>query len=223
MPTPTKEAFRFLQELSQNNNKAWFEKHRDDFRKHQEEFKNLILRIREGLEKKDKIEKHKVFRIYRDVRFSKDKTPYKSHLAGSFTRLGAERRGGYYLHLKPGESFIAVGFWDPNKEDIHRIRKEFEMDVSEIREILSGKELQSIWGQMQGEQLKTAPKGFDREHPNIGFLRYKQFIFTRSFTDKEVHSADFVGEVVRSYEAIRPFFDYMSEVLTTDLNGESLL
>ena len=212
-----------MEDLSKNNNKNWFEEHKDEFKKHQDEFKQLVNQIREGLEKEDKIEKHKVFRIYRDVRFSKDKTPYKSHLAGAFTRLGADRRGGYYLHLKPGASFIAVGFWDPNKEDLHRIRKEFEMDVSELKNILEAKELISVWGEMQGDKLKTAPKGFDREHPHIELLRFKQFIFTRPFSDKEVYAGDFKEEVIQSYKTIRPFFDYMSEVLTTDLNGESVL
>ena len=223
MSSPIKDSFDFLQKLAKNNNKAWFEQHKPQFQEHQKAFKLFVQNIREGLEKQDKIEKHKVFRIYRDVRFSKDKTPYKSHLAASFTRLGAERRGGYYLHLKPGESFIAVGFWDPNKEDIQRIRKEFEMDISEIQEILNQKQLKKVWGGMQGEQLKTAPKGFDRDHPHIEYLRYKQFIFTRKFSDEDVFAENFGKEVIRSYQAIRPFFDYMSDILTTDLNGESLL
>lgn len=223
MSTISPEVFSFLSELAQNNNKPWFEGEKDRFKECQNAFKSFVTEVKIGMEKKDQIEKSKVFRIYRDVRFSKDKTPYKSHFAASFSRLGAERRGGYYLHLKPGESFLAVGFWDPNKEDILRIRKEFELDVSELEEILAGEELKNIWGNLQGEQLKTAPKGFDREHPNIEFLRYKQFIFTRKFSDKEVLKPSFSDEVVRSYEAIRPFFDYMSDVLTTNLNGESLL
>lgn len=223
MSSISPEVFSFLSELAQNNNKPWFEGQKDRFKDYQNDFKAFVTEVKTGMEKKDQIENSKVFRIYRDIRFSKDKTPYKSHFAASFSRLGAERRGGYYLHLKPGESFLAVGFWNPNKEDILRIRKEFELDVSELEEILAGKELKQVWGDLQGEQLKTAPKGFDREHPNIEFLRYKQFIFTRKFSDKEVLKPSFSDEVVRSYEAIRPFFDYMSDVLTTNLNGESLL
>ncbi len=223
MSTLQPACFEFLKDLAKNNNKAWFEGQKSVFKEHQDHFKTFVQEVKVGMERKDQIEKSKVFRIYRDVRFSKDKTPYKSHLAASFTRMGAERRGGYYLHLKPGESFIAVGFWDPNKEDIFRIRKEFEMDITELEEILSDTRLKKAWGSLQGEQLKTAPKGFDRDHPNIEYLRYKQFIFTRKFTDKEVFSANFEEKVVDSYEAIRPFFDYMSDVLTTNLNGESLL
>jgi uncharacterized protein (TIGR02453 family) len=223
MSTLQPSSFEFLKDLARNNNKAWFEGQKSVFKEHQDNFKALVQEVKVGMEHKDQIEKSKVFRIYRDVRFSKDKTPYKSHLAASFTRMGAERRGGYYLHLKPGESFIAVGFWAPNKEDIFRIRKEFEMDITELEEILSDTRLKKAWGSLQGEQLKTAPKGFDRDHPNIEYLRYKQFIFTRKFTDKEVFSPNFGDKVVDSYEAIRPFFDYMSDVLTTNLNGESLL
>lgn len=217
------EVFSFLSELAENNNKPWFEGQKGRFKDCQDTFKAFVNEVKTGMDKKDQIEKSKVFRIYRDVRFSKDKTPYKSHFAASFSRLGAERRGGYYLHLKPGESFLAVGFWDPNKEDIFRIRKEFELDVSELEDLLAQNELKSVWGKLQGEQLKSAPKGFDREHPHIKFLRYKQFIFTRKFSDEEVLKPSFSDEVVRSYEAIRPFFDYMSDVLTTNLNGESLL
>ena len=177
----------------------------------------------ENLNKHDQIEKLKVFRIYRDVRFSKDKTPYKAHFAGSFSRMGAERRGGYYLRIKPGETFVATGFWDPNKEDLLRIRKELELDASEFRDVINNTAFKKIWGELQGDTVKTAPKGFDKEHSNIDLIRYKQFIFTRNFTDKEVLSKNFLDEVDSSFKAIRPYFDLMSSVLTTNLNGESLI
>ena len=164
-----------------------------------------------------------MFRIYRDVRFSKDKTPYKTHFAGSFSRLGARLRGGYYLHLKPGGSFIATGFWAPNKEDLFRIRKELEMDASEFRKVINEKSFTSVWGKIQGDGVKTAPKGFDKEHPDIDLIKLKQFIFVRNFSDKEVLSNNFIHEVNKSFKAIRPYFDLMSDILTTNLNGESLL
>ena len=105
---------------------------------------------------------------------------------------------------------------------LFRIRKEFEMDASEMRKIMSNKKFQEIWGDLVGDELKTAPKGFDKDHKNIDLIKKKMYIFTRKFTDKEVTSEDFVKTVDESFMAIRPFFNYMSEVLTTNLNGESL-
>ena len=219
----SKEAFDFLKELNKNNNREWFEAHKPKFKTLQSEVKEFYVDIQEHLNTHDDIEKMKMFRIYRDVRFSKDKTPYKTHFAGSFSRLGAHLRGGYYLRIKPGESFVATGFWDPNKEDLFRIRKEFEMDASDFREIIGSEPLKSIWGDIQGDGVKTAPKGFDKEHPDIDLIKRKQFIFVRNFTDKEVLSDSFMNEVNSSFKAIRPFFDIMSDILTTNLNGESLL
>ena len=164
-----------------------------------------------------------MFRIYRDVRFSKDKTPYKSHFACSFSRMGASRRGGYYLRIKPGDTFLATGFWGPEKEDLFRVRKELALDATEFRAVFNDKTFKSAWGELQGETLKTAPKGFDKEHPDIDLIRHKQFIFVKNFTDKEVLSKDFLKEIDTSFKAIRPFFDLMSSVLTTNLNGESLI
>lgn len=185
--------------------------------------KNFYALVMDNLKVHDQIEKMKFFRIYRDVRFSKDKTPYKAHFAASFSRAGAEKRGGYYIRIKPGESFIATGFWGPEKEDLFRIRKELELDASDFRKIVNKKSFKNIWGGLKGNAVKTAPKGFDRDHGNIDLIRHKQFIFQREFTDKEVLSPAFIGNIDESFKAIRPYFDFMSDVLTTNLNGESLL
>lgn len=218
-----KEAFDFLKQLEANNNREWFTENKDQFKSHEAEVKSFYGSVMENLNKHDQIEKMKVFRIYRDVRFSKDKTPYKAHFAGSFSRAGAERRGGYYLRLKPGETFIATGFWDPNKEDLLRIRKELEVDASDFREVITNSGFKKIWGKLQGDAVKTAPKGFDKEHQDIELIRQKQFIFVKNYTDKQVLSKDFMNEVDNSFKAIRPYFDLMSSILTTNLNGESLI
>jgi uncharacterized protein (TIGR02453 family) len=157
------------------------------------------------------------------VRFSHDKTPYKNHLAGSFKRTKPHLRGGYYLHIEPGNSFLACGFWAPEKADVNRVRKEFEIDASELRAILADPEFISEFGKLKGDELKTAPRGFDKEHPNIDLIRKKQWIVTKEFTDREVLSEDFLVEIDSAYRAIRPFFDFMSDVLTTNANGESIL
>ncbi|MCK0159542.1 DUF2461 domain-containing protein [Allomuricauda sp. F6463D] len=221
--TISKNVFDFLDLLEKNNNREWFESHKSTFKTHQSEVKSFFESVKENLNQHDDIEKMKLFRIYRDVRFSKDKTPYKSHFAGSFSRLGSHIRGGYYIHIKPGASLLATGFWAPNKEDLFRIRKELEMDAGEFRKVVNQEELKAIWGDLSGDELKTAPKGFDKEHSDIDLIRKKQFVFVRNLTDKEVLSSSFLNEVDKSFKAIRPYFDLMSNILTTNLNGESIL
>ena len=221
--TVSKEVFNFLNDLKNNNNREWFETHKPDFKKHQSELKTFLESVKDNLNHHDEIEKMKLFRIYRDVRFSKDKTPYKTHFAGFFSRLGAHLRGGYYIHITPGKSFLGAGFWAPNKEDLFRIRKELEMNADEFREVINQKELKTVWGELQGDEVKTAPKGFDKAHPDIDLIRKKQFVFMRSLTDDEVLSPNFLDQVDKSYRSIRPYFDLMSDILTTNLNGESIL
>ena len=219
-----KSSLSYLKKLKKNNNRDWFAEHKPTFIEAQNNAKQLYAEIRNNLEEHDEIEKFKLFRIYRDVRFSKNKTPYKPHFAGSFSRLGKQLRGGYYLRIRPGESFLAGGFWEPNKEDLLRIRKEIEVDASEFREILEDKKFQHYFGNsFKGDELKTAPRGFDKEHPDIDLLRKKGFIAVRNFTDEEVLSPSFSSEVDNSYKALRPFFNLFSDILTTNLNGESII
>ena len=220
----SKDVIKFLEKLKKNNNREWFTEHKKEFESIQTEAKAFYQSLMDGLNTHDEIEKLKMFRIYRDVRFSKDKTPYQPHFAGSFSRSGARLRGGYYLRIRPdNESFMACGFWLPEKDDLFRIRKELELDASEFKRVITAKPFKKAWGELKGEELKTAPKGFDKEHPNIKLLRKKAFIFTHEFSDKEVLSTDFYNEVADRFKAIRPFFDLMSDILTTNLNGESLL
>ncbi|PQJ23553.1 DUF2461 domain-containing protein [Tenacibaculum sp. SG-28] len=217
--------FTFLENLKENNNREWFAEHKPEYTAILDNVKLFYTNVKDHLEQQDSIEKLKLFRIYRDVRFSKDKTPYKTHFAGSFYREGKALRGGYYLHLAPSnKSFLAGGFWEPNKEDLFRIRKEFEIDDTEIRSILAEQKFVTYFGgKLEGAELKTAPKGFDKEHKAIDLIRKKGFVAMRYFNDNEVLANNFSNEVVDAFFALRPFFDYMSDVLTTNLNGESLL
>ncbi|TDT45174.1 uncharacterized protein (TIGR02453 family) [Maribacter spongiicola] len=219
----TKSTFQFLNKLKKNNNRDWFTEHKAEFKAEETKVKSFFNHILEKLKTHDEIEKLKVFRIYRDVRFSKNKTPYKTNFSASFSRAGKHRRGGYYLQVAPSNSFVAVGFWNPEKEDLLRIRKEWEIDTSDLTDIINDKKFNAIWGPLVGDELKTAPKGFDKEDPNIEYIRKKQYIFVKNFTDKEVLSDDFANKVNDSFAAIRPYFDLMSNILTTNLNGESLL
>ena len=220
-----KSSFQFLKDLKKNNNRDWFADHKPTFIEAQNNIKAFYSAIQDNLNQHDEIEKMKIFRIYRDVRFSKDKTPYKPHFAGSFSRLGKYLRGGYYLRVRPGESFLAGGFWEPNKEDLFRIRKEIELDASEIRDILNDPIYKEYFGGKfdSFSELKSAPRGFDKEHPDVDLLRKKGFIAVRNFTDKEVLDKNFINEVDKSFQALRPFFDLFSDILTTNMNGESII
>jgi len=215
--------FSFFSKLKQNNNRDWFQSNKAEFKLLEGQVKLFMKEIEQNLQIHDKIEKAKMFRIYRDVRFSKNKTPYKTHFGLAFHREKPALRGGYYLHLEPENSFLGVGFWAPEKEDLQRIRKELEIDAEEYRQIMVNKAFKKHWGSLSGEEVKTAPKGFSKEHPNIDLIKKKQHVFIKNFSDQEVLSSDFIGVIDTHFQNIRPFFDYMSHVLTTDLNGVSLL
>ncbi|WP_408733695.1 DUF2461 domain-containing protein [Flavobacterium nakdongensis] len=216
------ELFDFLNDLQANNNREWFAANKKQFQLQEQKAKSFFESIYSKLEQVDSIEKMQIFRIYRDVRFSKDKSPYKNHFSVGFSRTKPLLRGGMYLHIENNASFVGGGFWAPNADDLFRIRKEIELDASELNAIISADTFVTYFSCLKGEELKTAPKGFDKTHEAIALIRKKQFLLTRNFTNKEVLSPNFSEEVIQTFCAMRPFFDYMSDVLTTDLNGESL-
>lgn len=222
-----KSTLEFLKALARNNNREWFQNHKDwylDSQANVIEWVNALIgmmKTHDQLETKTRNES--LFRIYNDVRFSKDKTPYNPRFAGNLRRVKPQLRGGYYFWIKPGQSRVRCGFTNPNPEDLKRIREDIAVNFVDWNKLLAGKAIKNTFGAMKGEQVKTAPKGFAKDHPAITLLRYKQFWFERSFSDKEVMSPDFLKQVNKTYKNIRPFFDYMTEVLTTDLNGESIL
>jgi uncharacterized protein (TIGR02453 family) len=223
----SKSDFNFLTELEKNNNRDWFTENKGTYQASLDNIISFADEVLVKLNRHDVIEtlngKKSLFRIYRDVRFSKDKSPYKTHWAGGYKRASKERRGGYYFQIAPNNNtFIAGGFWAPNKDDLQRIREEIAVDDQELREILNDKTFVKTFNSLEGEQLKSAPKGFDKDHKAIDLLRFKQFIFTKNFSDEEVLSANFADKVDETFKAMRPFFDYMSDVLTTDINGESI-
>lgn len=222
-----KSSLDFLVQLKTNNNKPWFETNKPAYLNELNHIENFAGALLHELAKTDVLEtasgKKSVYRIYRDIRFSKDKTPFKTFWGGSYTRATAARRGGYYFHLEQGNSFLAGGFWGPNGADLKRIRSEFAHDTESMKKILNSKSFINNFGTLQGEQLKTAPKGFDVNHEAIDLLRYKQFLVIKRFTDEEVLRPNFLEEALETFKNMRPFFDYMSEILTTDINGASVL
>lgn len=222
-PALNPDIFSFFSELENNNTREWLEPQKTRFKALEGEMKQFASVLTSAMNEHDSIDKFKLFRLYRDVRFSKDKTPFKTHFGISFHREKPALRGGYYLHIKPGDNFIATGFWNPEKDDLKRIRKEMEIDADEFRELMAQPSFKSVWGTLEGEEVKTAPKGFSKEDPNIDLIRKKAYLFTKKYSDKEVLAKDFLQKVNNDFKAVRPFFDYMSSVLTTDLNGVSLL
>ena len=224
----TKICLNFLKTLKKNNNREWFNENKDLYLEAHGELISFADELLAKMNTHDQIDtptgKKSLFRIYRDVRFSKDKTPYQHHFSGGFRRSTVHLRGGYYFRIEPGgKSMIAGGFWAPNSEDMKHIRLQVQADDQPLREIVADKDFQDYFGKLEGEQVKSAPRGFPKDDPAIDLLRYKQLIITHSFTDKEAGGADFADQVNEGFKNMRPFLDYMSEILTTDLNGTPIV
>lgn len=222
-----KSTLDFLKSLSKNNNRDWFNSNKSRYHGALENTVTFFDALIERMNLHDQIEtpsgKKALYRIYNDVRFAKDNTPYNPRFAGHLKRRKPALRGGYYLWIKPGASRIGCGFTYPNPDDLKRIRMDILDNHKEWNTLLRSKAIRANFGEMLGDQVKTVPRGFPPDHPGISLLRYKQFWFEHSFTDKDVLSKDFASQVSKTFKSIRPFFDYLSEVLTTDLNGESII
>jgi uncharacterized protein (TIGR02453 family) len=222
-----KSTLQFLKKLSLNNDRDWFNANKAQYLLAQENAERFFDHLIAKMNTHDQIEtpsgKKSLYRIYNDVRFSNDKTPYNPRFAGYLKRSKPMLRGGYYLWIRPGGTRAGCGFAYPNPEDQKRIRLDIEQNYKDWNRLLKLKSITTTFGAMQGEQVKTAPRGFAKDHAAIDLLRYKQYWFEHSFSDKEVLADNFLANVNQTFKSIRPFFDYMSEVLTTDLNGEMLI
>lgn len=223
MASISKDTFQFLKDIRRNNNREWFTENKPKYVLAQDNTKAFASELTELMAGHDNVEGAKVFRIYRDVRFSKNKTPYKTNMGVGMTRATDALRGGMYLNIEPGNTFVGGGFWNPNGPDLKRIRNEFTVNAEEFRDILATDEFIKYFTILTGESLKTAPRGFAKDHPDVDLLRMKQFLIGRGFTDKEALAKDFITQVNDTFRAMRPFFNFMSDVLTTNENGESLL
>lgn len=221
-----KPVLSFLKKIKTNNNRIWFNDHKNEYENAIKELSSFADLLLQNLRKHDDIEtssgKKSLFRIYNDVRFSKSKLPYKVNLGGGFKRATVFRRGGYYFHIEPNNSFVAGGFWGPNAEDLHHIRKQIASDPETLQNILNSSTFKNTFGHLLGEKIKTAPRGYTVNDPAIELLRYKQFILRKDFDDEIVSDSSFHHVVSKTFLEMRPFFDYMSDILTTDLNGNSL-
>ena len=198
-----------------------------DNKKDYEKVKSIVNEffktIYSEIENKDYLGAIKIYRIYNDLRFAKDKPPYKTHFGLYFPRKQPKYRGGYYLCISPKETFVGGGFFNPEPKDLLRIRQEIAAEGEEMLQIMESVPIKKYFGGiLWGEEVKTAPKGFKKEDPMIDFLRKKQFLLKRDFSTEEVFQENFFEEIVQSFLAMRPFFDFMTRALTTDANGISL-
>ena len=228
----------FMRDLQRNNDRDWFAENKSRYTDAKDEVEAFAKTLYDQLSEIDELEPKRshTMRIYRDTRFSKDKTPYKRFWGGGMDRLGKERRGGYYWHVEPGgleyfadmplegECFVGGGFWAPEKDDLKRIREELAVDHVAFRKMLAAEPIQSTFGGKlhEADMLKTAPRDYPKDHPAIDLLRHKNFVLIRTFSKQEVAADNFSEEVVGTFVAMRPFLDYMSQVLTTDANGEAV-
>jgi uncharacterized protein (TIGR02453 family) len=215
--------YDFLNRLEKNNNRDWFKKNKSEFDGLNKQVKVYFQEVFENNKNEFNWDKCKVFRIYRDVRFSKNKVPYKTHFGVSFHRQKPKFRGGFYIHLDPKNTFIAAGFWDPNKDDLLRLRKEIEVDHEFFRTKINESEILKLWGDLKGDRLKTTPKGFEKGHKANDLLQFKQYIYSKKIDSAVVFSENFPSYITKHYKALLPVLDYFGDVLSTDLNGESLL
>lgn len=225
--TISKSSFKFLKDLSENNHRDWFNEHKDRYIQSHEEVIALADELLTRLSETDQIStqsgKKSLMRIYRDVRFSKDKSPYNPRFAGGFGRVKPQLRGGYFFQIKPGNTLIGGGFYGPNPADLKLIRDHLAQDDEPLRSVLEEPAFKKMFGELRGETVKTAPKGFAKDHPAIDLLRFKSMYVFRDFTDEEATGPDFADQALATWQTIRPFFDVMTEILTTDLNGLSLI
>ncbi len=214
-----KPTFVFLNNLKQHNNKAWFDANRADYEVAKAGFENLVDQLIGEYGKTEDLggitAKDCVMRIYRDVRFSKDKSPYKTNMSASITPGGKKSASlGYHLHLQPqNESLIAGGLYMPTPEQLARFRMAIDRDAASFKAILNTKGFKSYFGALEGEKVKTVPQGFGRDHPEIELLRFKQVVVVHHLSDEMVLSPQFSTHAIKTFTAMKPFLDYLNAIL----------
>lgn len=212
---------RFLSALKKNNNKDWFEKHKDQYLAAKENMEFVVTEVIKEIGKFDKAiaglpAKSCVFRIYKDVRFSKDKTPYKTNMGASINEGGKKAVGpGYYLHIEPGNSFLAGGMWMPPGDELKKIRQEIDYNPKPLKKALSNPAFKKYYGELSPEyKLKTTPKGYDKEHKDIELLRFNSFIVWHKIPDKSLSSKSFAKEIAKGSKIMKPFLDYLKVAIS---------
>ena len=212
----------FLKALKKNNNKPWFDEHREKYnaaKYNLEEFVALLLQKMVSLDEdmKELTAKNCTFRINRDVRFSKNKTPYKINLSASFNRGGKKSiYAGYYFHLQPGSSFVGGGLWRPEPADLKKLRQEIDYCFPEFKKIIGSPAFKKHYEELEKDENKmlvNVPKGYDKENPAVDYLRMKSFIATKNLSDEEIVSPKLADEVIQSFKALMPLVKFINRAL----------
>ena len=218
-----KEIFEFLVGLSVNNNREWFHENKakyDAARDAYEEYINGMIAMVHGIDPSigHPNAKECIFRIFRDVRFSKNKEPYKNNF-GAYMAHGGRKSpyAGYYLHIEPDNSFVGGGVYNPQPAVLKGIRQSIMDNVDEYRGIVEDKEFKKMFPEIWGEKLKTAPKGFDKNDPNIDLIRNKSFAVVIPISDKDVHSKNFEEKVLKIFQVMKPFNGFLNAAVKDSL------
>lgn len=221
----TKDTLLFLDDLKANNHKEWFQGNQKRYDLYKKNYKEVveaaIAELGKGDENIAHLEfKNASFRINRDIRFSKDKTPYKTNMAIWMSAGNKEwNLAGYYIHVERGASFIAAGLHQPDAPQLKKIRREIDGFTEDLEAVLNEPEFKKLFGNLDRDEnnvLKSAPKDYDKEHPAIEFLKLKSFTVTAKLTDKELEDKDFVKKTVKKLLAAKPLVDFLNRALTTE-------
>ena len=210
------ETLNFLREIGKNNHKPWFEANKPRY----EAAKENVLGFMHGLlDEIRKIEpiyekdlRKYVDRIYRDVRFSKDKSPYKTSMSSLIERAPDYKKCPFYIHIQPEGSFIGGGVWQPEPDLLRKVRQEIDYNSSEFNAIINKPSFAKMFGKLSGDALKRPPAGYEATHPNIELIKLKQYIVSRNFDNETVCSEHFLGELVATYTEALPFFAFFDVV-----------
>ncbi len=207
----------FLKQLSKNNNKQWFDDHRDQYAAAKEDHEALVANILDGLSAsepwfKEQKAKDCIFRIFRDVRFSKDKTPYKAHFGAFFSKGGRKYPGaGYYLHIEPGgKSFAGGGLWMPEAPMLKAVRQEIDYNFKDFKKIIEDKRFKKFFGKPEGEQLIKLPQGYKEDNPAIEYLKMKSYTVSCNLTDAEISGKVLAKKTLEVFGVMKPFIDFLN-------------
>ena len=210
----------FLNDLKNNNNREWFSENKNRYEEAKHNFFEfvdfMIIKIKEFDKSLDvNSAKECAFRIYKDNRFSKDKTPYKTNM-GAYIAEGGRKSpfAGYYIHIEPGNSFAGGGLYCPQPAVLKSVRTEISEDATRLNTILKNKSFHSVFPELYGEKVKTVPRGFDKNHPNIELLRFKSYTVIKQLTDKELLSDKFSETVLNIFKTQKPFNDYLNACIS---------
>lgn len=211
---------KFLKDIAKNNNREWFEKNKPKYLEAKLNFEDFLEAAHKEILKFDEslggLNPRKMgFRIYRDVRFSKDKRPYKINMGAGFSPNGKmEQEPGYYLHLEPNKSFVAGGIYMPNPENLAKIRQEIDYNPDKLLKILKDKKFKKYFSGLDDfDKLKTAPKGYPKDHEHINLLQHKSLFVSHAFTDVQVKDKKFVKNVAEVFKSIKMLNDYLNEAI----------